>query len=649
MTTRLRIEAVALETTEGRVKYRFTSDLTVLAGPTGVGKTTLLELIKFGFGTNAILAPVAIEHIESVTLDVRIGDERLRLTRSLDKAKRTTVRVTDLILQERLQDHHVGDKQPQPHLNSLLMRCLGLPDDMRAAAGGRSTREGARVTFADILSYLYVPQGEINRDIAHSQETYREPKRKVVFELLFGLTDSEILALRSTVTKLKGEIDKADAQLNTVVQFLRDSRTSSREDAELALERAQVAQTEAEHELTSLRESIEPISDRKTQTLRDLLTEAERGLADTRAQVADLSRRRTQHAAERRRVQADLDRLDRMREAGQRLADIEFTVCPRCMQSLKQRTVPANSCRLCLQDDPVDVDHSQDQYEIRQLNEQLTEMDGQLNALVAQQDAVMRATDERERLIAHLTKMLDERTAQRVTPRLQAFSDASQQAATAKAEQQHWETVLRQWDTVTDLEVAADDLHAERESTRSRLERAQQALLQRRTEIINEISTEFDATVRAIGIPSITTASIDSEKYLPVLNGTIFSKDNQLAGGVTTATQVAYWCSLIAVAMRHPETTYPAFLLIDSPRLALNTATNLTAAMYRRLTTQVGILAGRLQIIIADNELPDDYRGHYTQINFDYTNPTVSTIDHPGPAHVTTIDGAANEEESGGV
>ncbi|MCE7008196.1 hypothetical protein LWC34_36065 [Kibdelosporangium philippinense] len=641
MTVRFRIEVVALDTTEGRVEYQFTSDLTVLAGPTGVGKTTLLELIKFGFGVKATLAPVAVEHIESVTLEIRIGDERLRLVRSLDSAKRKKVRVTDLITQERLQDHDAGEKQPA--LNTLLMRCLGLPDDMLAAAGGTSTRAGARITFADILTYLYIPQSQINRDIAHSQESYREPKRKAVFELLFGLTNSEILTLRSTMSKLKGEIDTADTEHNTVVKFLRDSGTSSREEAELALERAQVAQSEAQNQLVVLRESIDPVSDRETQTLRDLLAEAERGLADTRSADVDLSRRRVQYNAERRRVQGDLDRLGRMQEAGQRLADIEFTVCPRCMQSLRQRTVPADACRLCLQDDPVSADQSQDQYEIRQLTEQLSEMDEQINALVDQQEAVVRAITERERLIAHLTATLDQRTTQRVTPRLQAFSDASQQAATAKAEQEHWETTLRQWDVVADLQATTDALRTKRDNTGRELDRARQEMQQRREDILEEISEEFDSTVRAIGIPGVLTASVDSEKYLPVLNGKVFSKDNQLAGGTTTATQVAYWCSLLTVAMRHPETAYPAFLLIDSPQLALNAEVNLTAAMYRRLTTQVGVLPGRLQIIVADNELPDDYRNSYAEIDFDYTHPTISTIDHPGPAQVTLIHGDASD------
>ncbi len=42
-------------------------------------------------------------------------------------------------------------------------------------------------------------------------------------------------------------------------------------------------------------------------------------------------------------------------------------------------------------------------------------------------------------------------------------------------------------------------------------------------------------------------------------------------------------------------------------------------------------------MIIADNELPDDYRANYAQIDFNYENPTISTITHPGPTAVETI------------
>jgi DNA repair exonuclease SbcCD ATPase subunit len=90
VTTRFRIDAVALDTTEGAARYEFPSDLTVLAGPTGVGKTTLLELVKYGLGCDGKLAPVALDHVNDVTVETTLGSSRLRITRSIDPRKQAT-------------------------------------------------------------------------------------------------------------------------------------------------------------------------------------------------------------------------------------------------------------------------------------------------------------------------------------------------------------------------------------------------------------------------------------------------------------------------------------------------------------------------------------------------------------------------------
>lgn len=307
-----------------------------------------------------------------------------------------------------------------------------------------------------------------------------------------------------------------------------------------------------------MREAIEPVADRETKVVRDLLAEAERDLADTRAAEVALIRRQAEYAAERRRVQGDLDRLGRMREAGERLADIEFTVCPRCMQSLERHT-PAGACRLCLQPDPVAPTEQLEQYEVRQLASQLIEMDDQLDALNVQGEALTRAIGDREQLIDHLSRALETRTAERVTPRLQAFSDVSKRLATAKTQQEHLEATLRQWDRVADLANSVDVLRAEREQLKGQLKRAVAQLEERRARIVGEISEEFAGIVEAICIPSVETASVHREKYLPVINGKIFFHVVQVGGGVTTAIQVAYWSSLLAVALRNHDTNYPAF------------------------------------------------------------------------------------------
>lgn len=644
MTAIFRIDAVELDTAEGTVRYEFPSDLTVLAGPTGVGKTTLLEMIKYGLGCTARLSPVAVDHVNDVTVEVSIGSRqtagplsRLRISRSIDQRKGRTARVTDLAVGERLPDHHTGDGDPS--LSGLLMTALGLPSDMRAASRtAGSGNAGNRITFADVLTFLYVRQAEINHDIAHSQDSYREPKRKTVFELLYGLTNPAILTMRSDLNALNAAVTATEAEYQNVVAFLRDSQTASRAQVERDIADALTVEAQAEADQAALREEIDPVTDRETLTLRDLLTDAERAVADARDAITSLDRQQTDYAGERRRVQADLDRYRRMLDAGERLASIEFSVCPRCMQSLTQRDVPDGTCRVCLQPDPVAISESADDlYETRQLRDQITEMDGQLEGAAAQLAAAHQAVADREQLVKRLSAALDERTARRITPRLQAFSDAVQRFATARARRGELEVVLRQWDRADDIGASAERLRAGRERLRTELASAQALLDNRRTEILDALNEEFRETVRALGIPGIQTAAIHRTNYLPVLNDRPFA-DISSGGGIITAVQVAYWTSLLAVALRYPGTAYPALLMIDSPRMALNEQEALPAALYRRLVTQADASPGQVQFIVADNQLPAAYRRDYDEMDFTYESPTVATVRHPGPDAVDRIE-----------
>ena len=645
MTTRFRLDAVSLDTTEGTVTYRFPSALTVLAGPVGVGKSTLFELIKYGIGGNGELAPVAVNNVRDVTVQLTVGDERLTLTRSLDPTKKNTVRVVDRITRERLPDHFVKDREPS--LNTLLLGALGLPTEMRAAARTtNTTKAGNRVTFADIFMFMYVRQAEINRDIASSQSSYREPKRKTVFELLFGLTDSDILQTRSDLAVRNGELDIAVHDHEVVLQFLHDSNTASRDEAVAAHAHAAEVEAVAETELGTLRQAVDPVVDRETQTLRDLLGEAERSLAAARQTAIVLAQQQVDYGTERRRVMQDLDRLRRLHDAGERLADFEFMVCPRCMQDVHHRDVATGHCRLCLQPDPVPADRSsaaEGSYEQRQLSDQLAELEDQLTGSAEQLVEAQRAAEHRHALIDQLSANLDERTRDRITPQLQAFSDATRNLAEARSQQEALDRVLFQWDRADDLRLAADQLRTEVQRLRTALELAERQLAERKTEILDELDAEFAATMTAIGVPSVERASINRTSYLPMLNGEIYTKFSP-AGGVRTATQLAYWLTLMSVALRRRDTAYPAFLLIDSPRTSLNNSDDLAAALYRRIVTQVDAAQDRLQIIIGDNELPSDYRREYDQLDFTYENPTISTVAHPGPAAVEPLNSSTADD-----
>lgn len=635
MTVAFRVDTLRLDTIGGEVTYTFSRDLTVLAGHTGVGKTTLLELLKFALGGDALLAPVARRDVTDVHVSLRIGKSQLQLSRALHPGRRRTVRVVDLITRERMPDRFVSGQERT--VSDLLMECLGLEIGLKAAARGkRSTSAGAQITFNDVFKYMYVPQAEMNRDIVESQQGYYDPKRKSVFELLFGITTSGMLEIRSEINVLKGQIDRAEHDAAVVTQFLEETGLGSRFDAEAALAEARHNEAEARATLDALHEQVSEVIDRETQVLRDLLSDAEHALAEARDLGAELTRQRREYEAEHHRVRQDIDRLARAESAGLRLANIEFVVCPRCTQRLDQRQVPPGECPVCLQSDVIAGLPAADQYESEQLRTQLTEIEDQLRIIAAQTAQTSQIEQQRVALIASLSAEIDNRTSTRVTPRLQAYADAAARAERAVAEQESLERTMRQLDRAEDLALAAEELATRRSGLQSKLDTLERSLERRRAELFAELDQEFERTVIDFGIPSIETASISPDSYLPLLNGEHF-RSASAGGGIITATQVAYWLTLLTVAGRLHDTSFPAFLVLDSPRIAVSTSEDIAGQMYRRFVTQVDAAPGRFQFIVADNELPADITRDFDELAFSYDKPTVATVPHPGPAHVKPV------------
>ncbi|WP_254651189.1 ATP-binding protein [Streptomyces sp. GbtcB7] len=138
MAVHLRIVSLTVTTAEAEQTYRFDRPATVVTGPIGTGKSSLLMLFKHALGGSAMLTPAVRDNVLSVRAEVVVGDERVVLRRTIEGDTAETVDLLDprsLALEHTLP---VRAGEGATTLSDHLLDALGFPREQIAAR-----REGA--------------------------------------------------------------------------------------------------------------------------------------------------------------------------------------------------------------------------------------------------------------------------------------------------------------------------------------------------------------------------------------------------------------------------------------------------------------------------------------------------------------------------
>ncbi|MEU9630726.1 ATP-binding protein [Streptomyces luteogriseus] len=211
MAVHLRIISLTVTTAEAEQTYRFDRPATVITGPIGTGKSSLLMLVKHALGGSAMLTPAVREHVLSVHAEVVAGDEHVVLRRTIEGDTADTVDLLDprsLTLERSLP---VRASEGATTLSDYLLDALGFPREQIAAR-----REGAarpqNLTFNDLYAYVYLQAREIDRQVVGHLDRWFEVKRKELFRLMFGLTDSALMELKRTRNQLSERLTARDAE-----------------------------------------------------------------------------------------------------------------------------------------------------------------------------------------------------------------------------------------------------------------------------------------------------------------------------------------------------------------------------------------------------------------------------------------------------
>lgn len=634
------ISQLALSGHRERYEYDFRPGVNVITGPVGTGKSSLLELIKYCLGGSAILTQAVHDAISSVTATLAVERATYLLTRHIG--------ATELEVREAESGRLIGTfgirpRPSQPWISDFLLDMAGLPRLSIPRSRRNPTANVMSLSFFDVYKYLYLPQGEIDRSVVRHDDRILEPKRRAAFEVFYGLSDARVADLQVRIAYIREAINTARSEAKTIRTFL--ERAEERAEEELIAERVRLKH---ELEATSLRLSAVRSELRDATSFEDerrgRLYQLEQDLrdAETRAEVglAQIERRRSLIA----QLELEEQRIAKALIAGDVLSGIEFAVCPRCLQSLTVREIPGDRCYVCL------LPESREEMAERLVQEQarLRAQVEETLELLDEDEASLKAstsrTDALREQLADLRLELDARTREYVSPRFEEIEVNSARVAELHAGLSAVDRSLRYWQQYRELEASITQLQQESRGLEEELRATRDEMEVARQRVV-ELSGMFDEILVSFQFPWYSSARIDLDSYLPVVNGQSF--DALGSGGMKTLVNDAYHLANLTYALSQRDSLLPLFLVIDSPRKNLGSGvqdSQISLSIYRRFRTLADAYQGRFQLIVADNNVPEVGQ-EFVRLSFDYERPLIPEVAHPGPEHVQTIGGTLVTEE----
>lgn len=156
---------------------------------------------------------------------------------------------------------------------------------------------------------------------------------------------------------------------------------------------------------------------------------------------------------------------------------------------------------------------------------------------------------------------------------------------------------------------------------------------------VSELSDLFRQILDRFEMPWFEDAYIDPETYRPVVNGG--SLQELMSGGMKVLVNDAYFLAGLTYALQSPQDSLlPTFMIIDTPRKNFGSGQedrNASVRIYSWIHTVRASYGDRMQVIIADNDVPVAVRSSLRIKSFSYDTPLIPEVAHLGEGAVETL------------
>lgn len=599
-----------MELVGGSRAVDFKSGLSIVRGDITTGKTTLVRLIRALLGSVPRDLPPETDVIRALRGQVILGDRHWNIYRPMVSTSEAPVEIAATNAQDDDREDAIALRLPaRDGYSGFVLNQLGLPVIAVPRARRQPTTDLTPITINDWLQYCIVTGDELDTQVFGHRDTFRDLKRRWVFEIAYGLYDEELAELSARLRRIDLEIRAAETEAEVIRQFLAGTTLGKPEElmADLA---------ECERRLTVLTEQAKLLKTASTGEAGEEIATIRARVLDSRARLDDLRAEIRQHTAQlddlsdlARQLSGLSKRLTRAIVADEWMVDFEFVVCPRCGQDIDQHRATRPTCYLCQQGEPTNAPsrdtliQEQDRvtYQIAETEQLQRERAQTLDRLREEEVAATRE-------LTHASDLLDSLTKEFISARAAELQSVASDTATMKANIRWPRQYLTLISQQEEHSARVEELKAQKSNVEDDIEshRTSVTVAEENIKALEQRILDYLTRLHVPQLGELLTVKINRTTYLPEVSTRTF--DELSSQGLKTLVNVAHALAHHTVSIDR-NLDMPGLLVLDG--VSANSGSeglegDRIADMYRLFDEVANDYGERLQLIIVDNDLPTE-------------------------------------------